>query len=134
MFGVPLACAHPATCVKARYFSFIISEFCTIDSMETSAIGRRLAPLMLATAAFGASPEEFSTAAGTLQIVPIQHASLIVKAAGKVLYIDPAQGSYDGLPAADYILITDIHGDHMAPPIVDKLKTPATLIKLACWM
>ncbi len=96
--------------------------------METSAIGRRLAPLMLATAAFGASPEEFSTAAGTLQIVPIQHASLIVKAAGKVLYIDPAQGSYDGLPAADYILITDIHGDHMAPPIVDKLKTPATLI------
>ena len=36
--------------------------------------------------------------------------------------MDPAQGTYDGLPAADYILITDIHGDHMAPAVVEKLK------------
>jgi len=77
---------------------------------------------------FAAAPEEFSTSAGAVQIIPIQHASLLVKAGGKVLYVDPAQGSYDGLPPADYILITDIHGDHMAPAIVDKLKKASTVI------
>lgn len=84
--------------------------------------------VFLAGAALGAAPEEFSTASGPLQIVPIQHASLILKAGGKILYVDPAQGSYDGLPEADYILITDIHGDHMAPAIVDKLRKPGTVI------
>jgi L-ascorbate metabolism protein UlaG (beta-lactamase superfamily) len=83
---------------------------------------------LAATTLLAAAAEEFSTSAGTLQIIPIQHASLLVKAGGKVLYVDPAQGTYDGLPPADYILITDIHGDHMAPAIVDKLKKPSTVI------
>jgi len=42
--------------------------------------------------------------------------------------VDPAQGTYDGLPPADYVLITDIHGDHMAPAVVDKLKKASTVI------
>ena len=84
--------------------------------------------LLLAIALFAAAPEEFSTSAGPLQIIPIQHASLLLKAGGKVLYVDPAQGSYDGLPPADYILITDIHGDHMAPAVVGKLKQAGTQI------
>src|SRR5579864_6425696 len=78
--------------------------------------------------ALAAPPQEFSTSAGTLKITPIQHASLMIQAGGKVLYIDPAQGSFDGLPQADYILITDIHGDHMAPPIINKLKKADTVI------
>src|ERR1022692_3666126 len=90
---------------------------------------KTLASLVLsAIALFAAAPEEFSTSAGTLQIIIIQHASLLIKAGGKVLYFDPAQGSYDGLPQADYILITDIHGDHMAPAVIDKLKKAGTLI------
>ena len=32
----------------------------------------------------------------------------------------PAQGSYDGRPKADMILITDIHGDHLAPEIINQ--------------
>jgi L-ascorbate metabolism protein UlaG (beta-lactamase superfamily) len=83
---------------------------------------------LAATALPASAAEEFSTSAGPLQIIPIQHASLLVKAGGKVLYVDPAQGTYDGLPAADYILITDIHGDHMAPAVVDKLKKASTVI------
>ncbi len=82
--------------------------------------------LALSTAVFAA--ETFTTSKGTLEITPIQHASLMIKAGGKVLYIDPAQGSYDGLPQADYILVTDIHGDHMAPAIIDKLKKSGTVI------
>jgi L-ascorbate metabolism protein UlaG (beta-lactamase superfamily) len=87
-----------------------------------------IALALLSGAAFGATPEEFTTSAGKLQLTPIQHASLMIQAGGKVMYIDPAQGSFDGLPKADYILITDIHGDHMAPAIVDKLKQPSTVI------
>jgi L-ascorbate metabolism protein UlaG (beta-lactamase superfamily) len=84
--------------------------------------------ILTATALLAAAAEEFSTSAGTLQIIPIQHASLLLKAGGKVLYVDPAQGTYDGMPAADYILITDIHGDHMAPAVVEKLKKASTVI------
>ncbi len=84
--------------------------------------------LILSAAAFAAAPEEFTTSAGALRITPIQHASLMLQAGGKTMYIDPAQGSYDGLPQADYILITHTHGDHFAPPIIEKLKKPSTVI------
>jgi L-ascorbate metabolism protein UlaG (beta-lactamase superfamily) len=87
-----------------------------------------LIALVLSAGAFAAAPEQFSTSKGPLQITPIQHASLMIQAGGKVMYIDPAQGKYDGLPQADYILITDIHGDHMVPALVDKLKKPSTVI------
>ena len=90
----------------------------------------RLAPVLILAAVplLAAAPEEFSTSAGPLRLTPIQHASLMIQAAGKVLYVDPASGSYDGLPRADYILITYIHGDHMVPALVDKLRQPSTVI------
>ncbi|HUA59127.1 MAG TPA: MBL fold metallo-hydrolase [Verrucomicrobiae bacterium] len=84
--------------------------------------------LLAASAALAAAPEEFRTSSGTLLLTPIQHASLMIQAGGKVLYIDPAQGKYDGLPQADYLLITDIHGDHMVPALVKKLSKPGTVI------
>ena len=87
-----------------------------------------MAIAILTTAAFAAAPEEFATPAGTLQLTPIQHASLMIRAGGKVMYVDPAQGSYDGLPQADYILITDIHGDHLVPALIQKLKKADTVI------
>lgn len=91
---------------------------------------RRFALFLSLTAGLGlaAAPEEFPTSAGTLRLTPIQHASLMIQAGGKVLYVDPAMGSYDNLPAADYILISHIHFDHMAPAIVDKLRKPGTVI------
>src|SRR5690242_18273587 len=82
--------------------------------------------VLTATSLFAA--EEFTTSAGKVEITPIMHASLMIKAGGKIIYVDPAQGKYDGLPQADYIFITDIHGDHLAPPIVDKLKKSGTVI------
>ena len=82
----------------------------------------------LTAAAFGAAPENFTTSAGMLQLTPIQHASVMIQAGGKVLYVDPAQGSYDGLPQADYILVTDIHGDHLSVPTLNKLKKADTVI------
>ena len=74
------------------------------------------------------APETFDTAAGTVTITPIQHASLMIEAGGKVIYIDPAMGDYDGRPQADLVLLTDVHGDHMAPATLDKVKKPGTVI------
>jgi L-ascorbate metabolism protein UlaG (beta-lactamase superfamily) len=83
--------------------------------------------VLLSSAALFAA-EEFTTTAGKVEITPIMHASLMMKAGGKIIYVDPAQGKYDGLPQADYIFITDIHGDHLAPAVVDKLKNSSTVI------
>jgi len=82
---------------------------------------------MAAASAF-ALPETFPTSAGDLSIIPIQHASLMIQAGGKIVYVDPAYGAYDALPKADYILVTDIHEDHLAPAIIDKLKKAGTVI------
>jgi L-ascorbate metabolism protein UlaG (beta-lactamase superfamily) len=91
---------------------------------------KQLALIMALTAGGGfcAAPEVFSTSAGALEITPIQHASLMIQAGGKVLYLDPAQGSFDGLPKADYIVITDIHQDHLAPAILAKLRRDDTML------
>jgi len=70
--------------------------------------------------------DDIPTSKGTLTITPIMHASFMIEAGGKVIYVDPAQGNYDGRPKADLILITDIHGDHMAPKIVDSLRKNGT--------
>jgi L-ascorbate metabolism protein UlaG (beta-lactamase superfamily) len=84
----------------------------------------------LAVSAFAArSVEEFKTSAGALKITTVQHAGLMIEAGGQVIQVDPAMGSYDGLPAADLVLITDIHGDHLVPALIAKVKKPnATII------
>ena len=73
--------------------------------------------------------QDFSTSKGTVKITPINHASLMIEGGGKVIHVDPySQGNYDGLPQADIILITDIHGDHMDPKAVAKVQKPGTMI------
>ncbi len=72
--------------------------------------------------------QEFPTASGTVRLTPITHASFLLQANDKNIYVDPALGNFDGLPKADLILITDIHPDHMAPAIVDKIKQDSTTI------
>src|SRR5215469_16352758 len=73
--------------------------------------------------------QTFNTSAGPVKITPIFHASLMIEAGGKVIYLDPAKpGNFSGLPSADLILITDIHGDHMDPSIVLSISKPGTEI------
>ncbi len=52
-----------------------------------------------------------------IKITPIEHATLMLEWGGKVFLTDPV-GDLDkfyGLPDPDYILITDIHQDHLDP-------------------
>src|SRR6202142_2003112 len=63
--------------------------------------------------------QTFDTSAGPVKITPVYHASLEIEAGGKIIIVDPAKpASFAGLPQADLILITDIHGDHMDPDLI----------------
>jgi L-ascorbate metabolism protein UlaG (beta-lactamase superfamily) len=86
--------------------------------------------LVFATQA-GAQSEvqTFDTSAGPVKITPIVHASLLIEAAGKAIYLDPAKpGNFTGLPPADLILITDIHPDHMDPSSIAAITKSGTQI------
>lgn len=54
---------------------------------------------------------------------------MLIEAAGKIIYVDPAKpANLAGLPKADLILITDIHGDHMDSEDVATLSKSGTQI------
>ena len=73
--------------------------------------------------------QTFSTSAGAVKITPLFHASTLIEAGGKVLYLDPAKpAKLEGLPKADLILITDIHPDHMDPASLSVVSQTATEI------
>src|ERR1700692_3377246 len=71
----------------------------------------------LALIAYAADQAQtFPTSAGPVKITPLNHASTLIEAGGKTIYFDPTKPvKFTGLPKADLILITDIHGDHMDP-------------------
>ncbi len=74
-----------------------------------------------------AAPQIFPTSAGDVKITPLYHASTLIEAGGKVIYLDPAKPTkLDGLPKADLILITDIHGDHMDPASIAQISKAGT--------
>ena len=71
---------------------------------------------MVTLAHAGGEPNVFLTSAGPVKITPLNHASTLIEAGGKTIYLDPAKPvKFSGLAKADLILITDIHGDHMDP-------------------
>ena len=75
------------------------------------------------------TPATFTTSAGDVKITPLYHASALIEAGGKIIYIDPAKpAKLSGLPKADLILITDIHQDHMDPASIAEISKPGTEI------
>lgn len=69
------------------------------------------------------------TAQGGLRITPIRHASLMLEFDGRTIHVDPVgQANYAGLPKADLILITHIHGDHFDPKLIAELKKANTKV------
>jgi L-ascorbate metabolism protein UlaG (beta-lactamase superfamily) len=79
-----------------------------------------------------AGPQVFPTSAGQVKITPLNHASTLIEAAGKIIYLDPAKPvKFGELPKADLILITDIHGDHMDPDSIKVISKADTEILAA---
>ena len=74
-----------------------------------------------------AATQIFPTSAGEVKITPLYHASTLIEAGGKTIYLDPAKpAKLGGSPKADLILITDIHGDHMDPASIAEISKPGT--------
>jgi len=73
--------------------------------------------------------QTFSTSAGEVRITPLFHASTLIEAGGKTIYLDPAKpAKLSGRPKADLILITDIHADHMDPASISEISKEGTEI------
>jgi L-ascorbate metabolism protein UlaG (beta-lactamase superfamily) len=64
---------------------------------------------------------------GSIELTPMAHAHVQIEYAGKVIHIDPsAQANFANAKPADLVLITDIHGDHMDPPSIDRVRKATT--------
>ncbi|WP_290793533.1 MBL fold metallo-hydrolase [Flavihumibacter sp. UBA7668] len=78
-----------------------------------------------------AQVDAFTTNKGILEIQPVYHGSLWMSWNNLRIAVDPYGGAerYQTMSAADIILITDIHGDHMDSSTLVKLNlTKATII------
>lgn len=76
------------------------------------------------------SGDRVPTAQGDIVIHPINHATLALGWLGKTHYVDPVGDAarFEGLPAADVILVTDLHADHLSVERLSALVTPDTVI------
>ena len=94
--------------------------------MKQTAVFLTSAVLALAPSALLAqgNTTTITAAGGNITITAIQHASVQVEHAGKVIQVDPAQGDFSKAKQADLILVTDIHGDHLSPDLIAKVRKP----------
>jgi L-ascorbate metabolism protein UlaG (beta-lactamase superfamily) len=68
------------------------------------------------------------TSKGDLKITPVVHGSVMFEFGGKVIVVDPISmgADWSKYPKADWVFITDIHGDHFDPKALDMLKKDST--------
>jgi L-ascorbate metabolism protein UlaG (beta-lactamase superfamily) len=65
---------------------------------------------------------------GPVTIVPIHHATILLRMPGLAVYVDPTpEGTYDGTKA-DLILVTHAHADHASPKTVSELRKADTIV------
>ena len=66
---------------------------------------------------------------GDITITPLNHATLQIAQGSHVIDVDPVtQANFGSLPAPTIILVTDIHGDHLDPGAIAKLKAASTTV------
>lgn len=65
---------------------------------------------------------------GSIVLTPMTHAHVQIEYGGKVIHIDPTgESALASAKPADIILVTDVHGDHMDPAAIDKIKKASTI-------
>ncbi|MHB0754175.1 MBL fold metallo-hydrolase [Polaribacter sp. M15] len=64
------------------------------------------------------------------KITPISHATAVIEFDNTTIYLDPTLGatSFSAFKKANYVLITDIHGDHMNMKTLKELDLDSTTI------
>ncbi|MBA6153661.1 MBL fold metallo-hydrolase [Gelidibacter maritimus] len=71
-----------------------------------------------------------STQPEAINIIPINHATMILAYKDQVVYVDPVGGSniFSDQEKPDYILITDIHGDHLDVSTLENMVLDSTTL------
>ncbi len=88
-----------------------------------------LAAVSIAAQSTAPKPDTLAAASGDITIAPLNHATLELTWNNHVILVDPTgQANYAGLSAPDIILITDIHGDHLDPATITKVRKASTKI------
>ena len=84
----------------------------------------------LRTGTVGEAAEKVERERDSIVISPVSHATAIIKWDKTVFYTDPTGGAsaFRGKEKADFILITDIHGDHMNAETLKALELGETQI------
>lgn len=82
---------------------------------------------IVTTLSFAQRPaaDEIKTDKGAITIQPVLHAAMVLTWNNKTIYVDPydSEKAFIGLAAPDYILITDIHPDHLDIKTLNKIET-----------
>lgn len=74
-------------------------------------------------------PDTLAATGGDITITPLNHATFALTWHNRVILVDPTgQANYTGLAAPDLILVTDIHGDHLDPAAIAKVRKATTRI------
>jgi len=65
---------------------------------------------------------------GNIVLTPMVHAGVQIEYGGKVIQIDPSGlANMAAAKPADIVIVTDVHGDHMEPASIDKVKKATTV-------
>lgn len=92
---------------------------------------KKLFYLFLLIPALSFAQDKIPTSTGDILIHPILHGTLVLEFDGQVIYVDPYGGAevFEGQKTPNYVLITDIHGDHLNQATLDGLSlSDATII------
>jgi len=84
---------------------------------------KRIFTLLFLFSNFSYAQDIIRSTEGDIKIQPILHGTLVLNFDDVVVYVDPYGGAsaFEGQPNADYVLITDIHGDHHNQETLDGL-------------
>ena len=83
---------------------------------------------MVALGAAAMAADTIPATGGNVVLTPMGHAHVQIEYAGKVIQIDPTGASnLATAKPADVVIVTDVHGDHMDPPSIDKVKKASTI-------
>jgi L-ascorbate metabolism protein UlaG (beta-lactamase superfamily) len=97
-------------------FLFVIAlSSCKNDKKETTEVTETETALVEAMET-EASEEVIETSiVKEFEVHPISHATMVLQWDGHTIYVDPVGGAsaFEGHPAPDLIVVTDIHGDHL---------------------